>query len=136
MKALVITLALFLTGCASIQSGNVAAKLAVQVATMKVIESDDDRTAKAARIVSAVEQARVWLDVDGVTLADLKVAALRRLQERNLDPSDMLLASALVDIVAAELDVRIGQGALSPEQKVTVNTFLGWVAEAASFYAG
>lgn len=134
MKTIVITLALFIAGCASIQSGNTAAKLAVQVAVMKVIEADDNRAEKAAEIVSAVDQAKVWLDMDGVTLTDLKAAALRRLHERNLAPSDMLLATALVDIVAAELDVRIGQGVLSPDKKVTVNTLLGWVTEAAGFY--
>lgn len=119
-----------LSGCASF-SGSTTEKLIVQAATMKFIESD---LKNADRIEKAAAQARIWLDTDGVTIADLKQAMLDRVNASDLQSSDRLIASALVDVVAAELDVRIGAGVLDPEKKATVNTVLGWVEQAAAFY--
>ena len=101
---------------------------------MKVIEADADRAAKAARVIAAVSEARVLVDTDGVTLAEIQAAVMRRLVERGLEPSDLLLATALVDVVGLELQGRIGDGLLDPEKRVTVNTFLAWIEQAAHFY--
>lgn len=131
---LAIVMAVALTGCATLGSGSAAEKLVVQVATMKFIEAGDDRAAKAAKIVSAAAQARVWLDTDGVSLSDLQSAMLARVNAADLEPSDKLLAAALVDVIAAELNARIGEGVISPEKKATVNAVLAWVEQAASFY--
>src|SRR5690606_15796584 len=98
------------------------------------VEAGDDRAERADRIARAAEQARVWLDVDGVSLADLQLAMLARINAADIEPSDKLLASALVEVVTAELNVRIGEGIISPEKKATVNTVLAWVEQAASFY--
>ena len=119
-----------LSGCASLQ-GSATEKLVVQAATMKFIEANPG---EADRIEKAVTQARVWLDTDGVTIADLRSAMQARIDGSDLAPSDKLLATALADVVAAELDVRIGAGVISPEKKQTVNTVLGWVEQAAAFY--
>lgn len=136
MKSLIVSFVavLALSGCATLGTGSAGEKLVIQAATMKVIEADEDRAAKAAKIRAAVDQARVWLDTDGVTLADLHAAIMGRLTSANLEPSDMLLASALVDVVVAELNARIGDGILDEDKRVRVNTVLGWIAEAASFY--
>lgn len=134
-KILALSSLLVLTGCASLGTSDTSEKLIVQAATMKFIEASDDRAAKATRIARAADQARVWLDTDGVTVADLKVAMLERIAAADLEPSDKLLASALVEVVVAELSVRIGEGVISPEKRATVNAVLGWVEQAASFYA-
>src|SRR5690606_22320719 len=125
-----------LSGCASFGTSGATEKLIVQAATMKFIESSDDRAGKAARIVKAAAQARVWLDADGVTVADLHGAMIERIAGADLDPSDKLLAAALVDVVVAEINVRIGEGIISPDKRATVNAVLAWVEQAASFYAG
>lgn len=134
MKALLAVVILALAGCASFSGSSSTEKLIVQVATMKFIEAGDDRAAKAAKIVSAAAQARVWLDTDGVSLSDLQSAMLARVNASDLEPSDKLLAAALVDVIAAELNARIGEGVISPEKKATVNAVLAWVEQAASFY--
>lgn len=134
MKALLAVVILALAGCASFSGSSASEKLIVQVATMKFIEAGDDRAAKAAKIVSAAAQARVWLDTDGVSLSDLQSAMLARVNAADLEPSDKLLAAALVDVIAAELNARIGEGVISPEKKATVNAVLAWVEQAASFY--
>lgn len=128
--------AVMFTGCASLTGTSASEKLIVQVATMKFIEAGDDRAEKAAKIVSAAAQARVWLDTDGVSIADLQSAMMARINTADLEPSDKLLAAALVEVVAAELNVRIGEGVIAPEKKATVNAVLAWVEQAASFYTG
>jgi len=121
---------LTLTGCESMPQQ----KLIVQVSAMKYIEDGEDRAGRAAAVIEEVQRAKVLIDFDGVTLDQIKGAVLDRLKERSLNPSDMLLAMAIVDMASAELDVKLGAGILSPEQKVTVNEVLGWVEQAASFY--
>lgn len=130
----ILAATVLMTGCASLGSSSASEKLVVQVATMKFVEAGDDRAERADRIARAAEQARVWLDVDGVSLADLQLAMLARINAADIEPSDKLLASALVEVVTAELNVRIGEGIISPEKKATVNTVLAWVEQAASFY--
>src|SRR5690606_36720947 len=115
-----------LSGCASFQ-GSATEKLVVQAATMKVIEAGSDRVEKAARIIAAADAARVWLDMDGVTLSDLRSAMVERIAAADIEQSDKLLATALVDVVVAELNMRIGDGLISPEKRVRVNTVLSWV---------
>lgn len=134
MKSLIVSFVavLALSGCATLGTGSAGEKLVIQVATMKVIEADEDRSAKAAKIRAAVDQARVWLDMDGITLADLRSAMLARIG--GLEPSDRLLAAALIDAVAVELETRIGDGILDADKRVRVNAVLSWIAEAASFY--
>jgi uncharacterized protein YceK len=132
---LAVLVTVVLSGCASFGTSGATEKLIVQAATMKFIESSDDRAGKAVRIVRAADQARIWLDTDGVTIADLQSAMMARINAADLEPSDKLLAAALVDVVAAELDVRIGAGVISPDKRATVNAVLAWVEQAASFYA-
>lgn len=132
IAALVVCLAM--SGCASFSGSSATEKLVVQAATMKFIEASDDRAAKAARISAAAAAARTWLDVDGVTVAELQKAMTDRIAAADLEPSDKLLASALVEVVVAELNVRVGEGIISPEKRATVNAVLAWVEQAASFY--
>lgn len=129
-----VATSLILSGCATGGGSSASEKLIVQAATMKFIEASTDRSAKAARIARAADQARVWLDTDGVTIADLQAAMLERIAAADLEPSDKLLASALVEVVVTELNVRIGDGVISSEKRATVNAVLAWVEQAASFY--
>lgn len=125
-------------GCGStkINDGNndLVEKLAVQVAVMKYIEGEADRAGAAERVISAVEDAVIFMDSDGVSIALLKERAMKRLLERGLSPSDYLIASAIIEAVDIELKDRVGDGILDAEKRVTVNLVLGWVAQAASVY--
>lgn len=141
MKRIIIAavMAVALSACASLGTSPAGEKLIVQAGVMKFIEGGSDapqeRASKAARIVKAAAQARIWLDMDGVSIADLQVAMLERIASADLEPSDKLLASALVEVVVTEINVRIGEGVISPEKRATVNAVLSWVEQAASFYA-
>lgn len=140
MKRMILAavLAVALSGCASFGTSSATEKLIVQAGVMKFIEGGSDapaeRAAKAARIVRAADQARIWIDTDGVTAGDLHAAMIERIAAADLEPSDKLLASALVEVVVAELNIRIGEGVISPEKRATVNSVLAWVEQAAGFY--
>lgn len=141
MKRILIAavMAVALSACSTLGTSPATEKLIVQAGVMKFIEGGSDapqeRSAKAARIVKAAAQARIWLDTDGVSIADLQGAMLERIASADLEPSDKVLASALVEVVVAELNVRIGEGVISPEKRATVNEVLSWITTAASFYA-
>lgn len=88
-----------LTGCASIQNqieNHVdTSKLAVQVATMKVIEAGSDAHDRAVTTRSIVAEAKTWLDSDAVTVDLLHEKVTARIAKLNLAPSDKLLVDLL-----------------------------------------
>lgn len=143
MKALrfgaIAAVAMLLSACGSLSlnTGSASTKLVVQVATMKYIEREDlpaERAARAAEITRGVDAVSVMLDMEGVTVADLKAKALERIAAADLEASDKLALTALVDMINVELDEEVGDGVISPDQRVTVNAVLSWVKQAASFY--
>lgn len=125
---------LTLSGCATIENAPATSKLVVQVATMKVIEAESDRHARAAKIIEIATEAKTWLDTDTVTVDLIKSKVLERLTGLNLQPSDRLLASVLVDAVASDLLSKVGVGLIPADKRITVNQVLGWVIEASKFY--
>lgn len=127
-----LALAAGLVACQSIQTERTSARLAVTVATLKVIEADkDNQVERAAKVATIARDAQKLLDGDDVTLTALQTAVKTRLDAAELAPSDRLLADALVAMLADELRARLGDGLLNPEQRVTVSTVLDWVAVAA-----
>lgn len=133
-SAIIILLAICLNACAWMKDNPQSAKLVVQLATMKVIEGGDDIQVRATRVLNIANEASSLFDTQEMSLPALREAIAERLAKENLSPSDQLLANALVEAVDAELQKRIGQGALNPEQAVQVKAVLDWVIEAAKVY--
>jgi hypothetical protein len=127
-----LVLAFSLTACQTVESKPMAARLAVTVATLKVIEADKtDQAARAQRVAAVARDAQKLLDGEQVTLGAIQAAVKARLDSSELSPSDRILADTLVVMISDELRARIGDGLLSPEQRLTVSTVLDWVAVAA-----
>lgn len=109
--------------------------LAVQFATLKYIEGAGKAEAqaeRAARVRAVVDEVDVRLG-DAVTVAALKALVLSRLPA-DLDPSDRLLAGALVDAVARELEGKIDDGVLDPNAVIALRSVLANVREATSYF--
>lgn len=130
-----------LFGCATFDKNVNSERLLVQVATMKVIERGDtaeDRSLRAQRIVAIAGEAKSVLNTDSVTIDLLKSKVLERIDGLNLQPSDRLLATVLVQTVVDELSTRVVNEMkvpVPPEQFVyQVNTVLTWVVDAAKVY--
>jgi hypothetical protein len=126
-------------GCETLEKSPGTASLVVQYATAKVIEAGkttEERAERAARIKAIAADAKTWFDGDDVTVGVLQAAAQARIAKLDLSPADRMLANGLVQVVVEELQKKVGEGVLSPEQKLTVSQVLGWIAGAADLYAG
>lgn len=121
----------YLAGCATLKAGDPGPKLAIGYATLKYIGEDVPR---AKRVVTAVDRAEALLDRNiAVAVPEIEKAVREQIDFSKLDPADRLLLNMLFDSVRVELEVRLGTGALNPEQLVKVRLVLGWVRDAAGF---
>lgn len=134
MKYLILSLIL-LSGCASFNSGGGAERLAITYATMKYVESGDQPSERAERVIRVAEDAKSFLDTGTASLDLLQAAVVERLPA-DLSPADRLLANALIQTVVGELQARVGSGIIPPDQVYQVSTVLGIVIDAAEAYRG
>lgn len=124
--ALYLVLVLQMAGCGTVERHETTARLAVSYATLKGIEQGLD----PLRVRSVAETAKAIVSGEAVTLPALQEAISTELAGLDLSPADRMLANVLVSAIADELQLRLGTGALSPEQKVEVSQVLQWVIEA------
>lgn len=130
----IITAALALTGCASTPDGERAERIAVQGATVLLIERSERPGDKAARVVEAIDRLQTILLDTNVTVGDLRSTLLQRVAERELSPGEKMLALEVIAEVATVVETKVGKGYLSAEAIVTVNTVLGWIENTAALY--
>lgn len=130
---------LALSACGSLTAVSDAAsehsagsKIAVQYATLKVIEGSSD--VRASDIVAHVERVRERVSGEqSLALDRLKEEALAAIDFDALDVSDRLLLISLLDVIEASVsDVAMPSSPLSDEQRVRILTLLDWVESAAS----
>jgi hypothetical protein len=126
VTAMFAILGLQLAGCGTLERHENTARLAVTYATLKGIEKGLD----PVRTRAVAESAKAIVSGEAVTLTGLQEAISGELGGLDLSPADRFLADALVSAIAQELQLRIGTGVLSPEQKVEVGQVLQWVISA------
>lgn len=134
-------LALFLgfcvSGCAAIEQNPMTARLIVEQATMRYIQSQADWPATAARVLSAAEAVQAAASGEDLTLAQLRQIALDAAGLDSLSPADRALATSLIDTVAMVVEERIGQGALDGlDELTTLRSIMAWAIGAARTYTG
>lgn len=121
-----------LSGCAFLQENPDTAKLTTQYATAKVIDGETDR---AQRIIDIVSEARATVGKDAVsTVAALDAFVRSKINWSSLAPEDSILIDAVLANAADRLEQEIGAGLLSPDQRVLLDTFLGWIEDTARRY--
>jgi hypothetical protein len=127
-----------LTGaCATLDQHSAAVQLIVSQATMRYLESASPIT----RVERAANIVRITVDIERVasgepiTISSLAQLALSAIPS-NLPPSDRALAISIVQIAAQELQNKIGEQVLKPDQLVTVKAVVEAIRQAASIYAG
>jgi len=131
---MVVAVVLMLQACISIPR-DTAARIAVQYATMKVVQQAREPARKAQRIRAIVSGALALVDGgDSVTLPFVEEAVRSRIDWDSLTAADYLAATALIEMLRTELEARIGAGELDPDALLPVQTVLGWVIEAAGAY--
>lgn len=132
MKILMsVILALSLMGCSVLSTvSEDRNQLAVQYATLKVMESD---SVSGDRIAGLVADAREYVSAgESVAVSALASAARERLNESGLSPADKILIDAILTRAQARLEAEIGEGLLSEDQRLQLLTVLEWIESAAN----
>lgn len=134
---LLILVASFVNGCASIEQNPMTARLIVSQATMRYIESRTDWPETAANVLAAARAVKDAASGEAITLAELRRIALDAAGLDELSPADRALAEGLIDTVAVVVEERVGQGTLEGlEQLTTFREIATWAIEAARTYTG
>lgn len=130
----VFALVIALTGCAALQQGHPAAKTAVQVATIKVIDEDPERAQRVREIAGKV---RTLISGDGTTRLDAVESYVRgAIDWTGLDTAEKLVVNNLIDTVQLELENRINAQEISADDRVAIDNVLTWIEQAAAMAAG
>lgn len=132
MRWLIVIAMAFVVGCATMQADSGSARLAVQYGTLKYIKND---TQKASRVAAKVDAALEIVNNNLTTIAALDTAVRDSIEWQSLSIEDKMLLDALLTEVRHEMERRIGDGVLSPEQRVKVADVLRWI-RAATTMAG
>jgi fructose-1-phosphate kinase PfkB-like protein len=118
------------SGCAVLDTvSKNESQLAVQYATLKVLERDGvDR----AKLIELVEQARSYVsDEDSILVSSLANGARERLQESNLSFADKMDITAILDTAQERLEARIGSSLLSQDDRVKLIKVQDWIYDVA-----
>jgi len=128
LSAIIVMFAMLFSGCAVLESiAKDENKLAVQYATLKVIDGD---TQKADRLKSWLTEARNYVDNGAeVSVSYLAEEARIRIKDKISDPADMLLAMAVLNEAERRIQERLGDGALAEGERVNLLTVFDWIEE-------
>ena len=128
LSAIIVMFAMLFSGCAVLETiAKDENKLAVQYATLKVIDGD---TQKSDRLKSWLTEARNYVDNGAeVSVSYLAEEARIRIKDKISDPADMLLAMAVLNEAERRIGERLGEGLLEQEQRVNLLTVFDWIEE-------
>jgi len=128
LSAIMVMFAMAISGCAVLESiAKDENKLAVQYATLKVIDGDMQ---KANQLKGWITEAREYVDSSAeVTVSYLATEARARISDKISDPADTLLAMAVLNEAERRIGERLGEGPLEQEQRVNLLTVFDWIEE-------
>jgi type IV pilus biogenesis protein CpaD/CtpE len=130
-KLIPVVATLLLVGCSSNPSARDEAivGITVQYATAKYIER---KPSSRKSIIYVAEAAKAVVGGDAtVTLLTLQEFVSGELDKAGLSAADRVLANALVSLIVAELQAKVGEGLIEPDQRVRVAKILDLVIAAA-----
>ena len=122
---------LLLAGCKSPNSLQpIAEQLAIQYATLKVLENNPDYS---PRIVEITRHVREVASGDASATVEVIDGLIRsQINWAKLAPSDAMIVNTLLLAIRSELEARIGNGILDPEALLTVAQVATWIEQAAA----
>ena len=128
LSAITVMFAMLFSGCAVLETiAKDENKLAVQYATLKVIDGD---TQKSDRLKSWLTEARNYVDNGAeVSVSYLAEEARIRIKDKISDPADMLLAMAVLNEAERRIQERLGEGALAEGERVKLLAVFDWIGE-------
>ena len=123
------------SGCSTAGGGPspILAQVAVQYATIKVLQNNPDRAPRVIEIATYIRENAG--NEQAATVALLEAAVRSQIDFSKLDPADAMLVDILIATVREELIARLGDGPLSPEHVLVVAQVAGWIENAARIAA-
>lgn len=121
----------FLTGCSVLSTvAEDQNQLAVQYATLKVLERDD---VSNERVLELVAKAKTYIQTsETVAVSALVDEARAKLTASSISPADQLLIEVILSRAQERIEAKLGDGILAKEQRVQLLTVLNWIEQAAS----
>ena len=129
--ALILIALVGLAGCAALLSENEdRGRLAVQYATLKVIDGQQSR---ADRVQVWVSDAQSYVDAsEEVTIDRLDEEVRERVRWERLDAADQLLIDRILTNSRERLEAELSGGLLDEPERQRLGTVLEWIEEAAA----
>lgn len=134
----IMLLSMLLTACAFFQS-DAGLKLTADYAVAKYAEQIPaaERSARLDNIIRVTDDISAALTGTGdVSLPFLRQEAEEEIARLDLSEADKVLARGLLAVVAEEIQRRIGDGTLSPEQRVRVAEIVRFIGDSAARLKG
>lgn len=122
------------SGCKALEENPQTSQLVVSYATMKYIEAAPsfDQAPRAARVRAVADALATIAKDDAVTIPMLVSYAVSRIPD-TVAASDRVLATMLIQLVAQELQKKVGSD--TSHVLVRVTEVMKWVSDACNFYA-
>lgn len=138
-KVLIVML-LASTGCNTISNGDKRsqffAQLAIEQATMKFIERSENPLAYANEVVAIAEEIKEYTDdTKSIRVFDLVEQIHSKVPYTQMALSDQVMARALIDLIAMEIETRAEKVKIDAETKIAVSKIASIVIRAAEYYA-
>ena len=131
ISAIIVMFAMLFSGCSVLSTvAEDQNQLAVQYATLKVLERND---VSNERVLELVAKAKVYVQrSDNVAVSSLVDAARERLDTSSLSPADQMLIEVILSRAQERIEAKLGDSILAEEQRVQLLTVLTWIEQAAS----
>ena len=135
-RLLIIAVFAMLAACAGHPQQDNAARLGTKVAVAHFIQRAEVPAERAQRVAAIAREALARVGDSQTSVELIEQAVRQQIPWQRLSLVDQQLADELVVAIRMELQARVGNGLLAPDQKIAVATVLGWVLETAEMRRG
>lgn len=114
--------------CNTLTESGDAERIVTQFSTLRYIDGDSDR---AQRVVLRVREIRAIVVDEQVPIYLLEARIRDMIPWENFDEDERFLIEELFQLIQRELNNQIELGFIEEDQRLLIDTYLGWVEDAA-----
>ena len=137
-KAVIVALTLMFTGCAGVNLQQAGARTAIEVATLKYIDGNNERAGRVYAIASELIE-ETQNDTEKPlrqTLDRIESKARERIEWNQLDEAEALVVHRVIDAARTEVEHRVKQGTVNESARVAIRTVLKWIRDISQLSGG
>lgn len=119
-----------LSGCASIQNGDSAARVAFTAAGAYYVEQQpvEKRAEVLRELIEFIDDVQIWYEFNELSLEQIYDRALNRIATSDMPVSQKILANELVLVTRQHIDQKVSAGELVSEDiQATLNNVFAWL---------